>query len=63
MAEFYKQEARLATETALVDDNGDAQGTPAGWFRGTRTTRRAKLEPLLVELARLYAALKEPGED
>ncbi|MFH1268039.1 MAG: hypothetical protein ABIK89_20165 [Planctomycetota bacterium] len=121
MAEFYEQEARLATETALVDDNGDALGTPAGWFRGTRTTRRAKddtppdgslanqfhlirsraeqqmppevrarrdeleravaelrdakteatnedehyakLEPLLVELARLYAALKERGED
>ena len=115
-AEFYEQDARLATETALIDDNGDGLGTPAGWFRGTWATRRAKdgasldgsrarqlhlirsrpeqgmprevrarrdeleravaelrqskgektnedeyyarLEPLLVELARLYAALE-----
>ena len=42
VAEFYQQEARLATETALLDDNGDGLGTPAGWFRGTRSTRRAK---------------------
>lgn len=117
VAEFYEQEARLATETALIDDNGDGLGTPAAWFRGTRAMRRAKdgasldgvgarqfhlirsrpeqdmppevrarrdhleravaqlrdsksektnedeyyakLEPLLVELARLYAALEE----
>jgi len=116
VAEFYEQGARLATETALIDDNGDALGTPAKWFRGTWATRRAKdgasldgaaarqfhlirsrpernmppdvrarrdelertiaelregkdektneneyyakLEPLLVELARLYAALE-----
>ncbi|MHC4406182.1 MAG: hypothetical protein ACYTG0_41635 [Planctomycetota bacterium] len=119
VVEFYQQEARLATETALIDDNGDRLGTPAGWFRGTRTTRRAKddaspdgslagrfhlarsrleqrmppevrarrdeleralaalrqgktdetdedayyarLEPLLVELARLYADLEKPA--
>jgi hypothetical protein len=41
-AEFYEQEARLATETPLVDDNGDALGTPAAWFRGIRAVRRAK---------------------
>jgi hypothetical protein len=40
--EFYKQEARLATEHALLDDNGDGLGTPAGWFDGVRATRRAK---------------------
>jgi hypothetical protein len=40
--EFYKQEARLATEHALLDDNGDGLGTPAGWFDGIRATRRAK---------------------
>ncbi len=119
VAEFYEQEARLATETALVDDNGDGLGTPAAWFRGSRATRRAKdgasldgsrarqlhlirspseqemppevrarrdrleravvelrdgksektnddeyyakLETLLVELARLYAGLEEPA--
>jgi hypothetical protein len=42
VAEFYDQEARLATEHALVDDNGDGLGTPADWFRGIRATKRAK---------------------
>lgn len=41
-AEFYKQEARLATEHALLDDNGDGLGTPADWFEGVRATKRAK---------------------
>jgi hypothetical protein len=40
--EFYDQEARLATEHALLDDNGDGLGTPADWFRGVRATQRAK---------------------
>jgi len=40
--EFYQQEARLATEHALLDDNGDSLGTPAAWFEGVRATRRAK---------------------
>src|SRR5204863_7310884 len=35
-AEFYKAESRLATEHALLDDNGDGLGTPADWFRGVR---------------------------
>jgi len=41
-AEFYKTEGRLATEHALLDDNGDGLGTPADWFRGLRATKRAK---------------------
>jgi len=41
-AEFYKTEGRLATEHALLDDNGDGLGTPAEWFSGLRATRRAK---------------------
>jgi hypothetical protein len=40
--EFYKQESRLATEHALVDDNGDGLGTPADWFKGWRSVRTAK---------------------
>jgi hypothetical protein len=40
--EFYDQEARLATEHPLIDDNGDALGTPADWFRGIRATQRAQ---------------------
>ncbi|HWI56422.1 MAG TPA: hypothetical protein VNZ22_04300, partial [Bacillota bacterium] len=38
--EFYKTEGRLATEHALLDDNGDAQGTPAEWFRGVRAVKK-----------------------
>jgi hypothetical protein len=40
--EFYAAQARLATEHALLDDNGDSLGTPATWFRGIRATRSAK---------------------
>jgi hypothetical protein len=40
--EFYKTEGRLATEHALIDDNGDGLGTPADWFRGVLATKRAK---------------------
>ncbi len=40
--EFYKTEGRLATEHALIDDNGDGLGTPAEWFRGTRATKKAR---------------------
>ena len=42
VAEFYEQQSRLATEHALLDDNGDALGTPADWFRGYRAVRTAK---------------------
>lgn len=41
-AEFYRSEGRLATEHALIDDNGDGLGTPADWFRGTRASRKAE---------------------
>jgi hypothetical protein len=40
--EYYDAEARLPSEHALLDDNGDALGTPADWFRGLRATQRAK---------------------
>jgi hypothetical protein len=40
--EFYKTEARLATEHALLEDNGDRLGTPAEWFQGLRPTKAAK---------------------
>lgn len=40
--EFYKSDARLATEHALLDDNGDGLGTPAEWFRGVRAVKRAQ---------------------
>jgi predicted ATPase len=42
VGEFYKQEGRLPTEHALLDDNGDALGVSADWFQGLRATRAAK---------------------
>ena len=41
VAEFYSAESRLATEHALLDDNGDRFGTPADWFRGIRAVKKA----------------------
>ena len=40
--EFYDSDGRLATEQALLDDNGDSKGTPADWFEGTRAVKKAK---------------------
>jgi hypothetical protein len=40
--EYYRNRAQLATEHALLDDNGDRLGTPAAWFHGVRATKRAK---------------------
>jgi hypothetical protein len=42
VAEYYRTHSQLATEHALLDDNGDRLGTPAEWFRGVHATRRAK---------------------
>lgn len=41
---FYREAGRLATEHALIDDNGDALGTPLEWFRGLRATKKGKGE-------------------
>jgi hypothetical protein len=40
VGEFYAGEGRLATEHALLDDNGDGLGTPAAWFRGVRAVKK-----------------------
>jgi hypothetical protein len=40
--EWYESEGRIATEHALLDDNGDGKGTPASWFRGIRAVKKAK---------------------
>jgi hypothetical protein len=39
--DFYKEAGRLATEHALLDDNGDGLGTPADWFKGVRAVQKA----------------------
>lgn len=38
-AQFYADENRLASEQALLDDNGDGKGTPAAFYRGTRAVK------------------------
>jgi hypothetical protein len=40
--EYYRTHSQLASEHALLDDNGDKLGTPANWFHGIRATKRAK---------------------
>lgn len=39
VALFYKDDGRLATEHALIDDNGDTLGSRAEWFEGTTPTQ------------------------
>ena len=43
-AEFFEGEGRIATEQALLDDNGDGFGTPADWFQGIRAVKKPKKE-------------------
>lgn len=40
-ADFYKDQGRLMTEHALVDDNGDGLGTPPDWFQGVHAVKTA----------------------
>jgi hypothetical protein len=40
--EYYRARSQLASEHALLDDNGDKLGTPASWFKGVRATQRAR---------------------
>ncbi|HEV2392815.1 MAG TPA: hypothetical protein VG146_10680 [Verrucomicrobiae bacterium] len=42
VADFYKADGRLATEHALLDDNGDGLGTPMDWFKGLRAIKKAQ---------------------
>ena len=37
--QFYRDQGRLMTEHALLDDNGDGLGTPPGWFQGVRAVK------------------------
>lgn len=46
-AEFYKTDNRLATEHALLDDNGDGLGTQADWFVGLRAVKKPKESKLV----------------
>lgn len=37
---YYSENGRLATEHALLDDNGDGLGSRAEWFRGVRAVKK-----------------------
>ncbi len=39
--EFYSAAGRLATEHALLDDNGDGLGTSADWYQGIKPSKQA----------------------
>jgi hypothetical protein len=67
--EFYLAAGRLATERALLDDNGDGLGTRADWFRGVRPVQTAEDGAALdgyranqVHLVRSEAENKMPPE-
>jgi hypothetical protein len=61
--EFYASESRLATEHALLDDNGDKLGTPPDWFKGTRAVKLAKdgAQPD-GRLANTFVLVRSPSE-
>jgi hypothetical protein len=62
--EFYARESRLATEHALLDDNGDCLGTPAEWFNGLRPTKAAKDGAALDgALARSFVLVRSAREE
>ncbi|MEX0819694.1 MAG: hypothetical protein WD070_08865 [Pirellulaceae bacterium] len=61
--EFYEQEGRLATEHALLDDNGDGRGTPADWFRGVRATKSPKDGAVDGQLANRMCLVRSQQED
>ncbi len=44
VALFYQDDGRLATEHALLDDNGDGLGSRAEWFEGTTPIQTASAE-------------------
>jgi hypothetical protein len=39
---FYREDARLVTEHALLDDNGDRAGISADFYQGSRPSKEAK---------------------
>ncbi len=64
VTQFYSSAGRLATEHALLDDNGDALGTGADWFRGIRPVKRARDDAALDGYrTHQFCLLHSPVED
>ncbi|MFO0911819.1 MAG: hypothetical protein U0795_02585 [Pirellulales bacterium] len=63
VARYYSEQGRLATEHALVDDNGDKLGTPLEWFEGVMATAKAdKQHQLDGNLAHQWHLIASPTE-
>ena len=64
-AAFYKSEGRLASEHALLDDNGDGLGTQADWFQGLRAIKKPKdaaaVDGLLAQQMHLVGSDSDQG--
>jgi hypothetical protein len=64
---FYQEQSRLATEHALIDDNGDKLGTGSEFFRGTRAVKSAQagkqLDGLVANKVMLYSSPAVPKLD
>jgi len=61
--DFYTENDRMATEHALIDDNGDKRGTPASFFQGVRVVRRAQDKSVPDgDLARVTALVTSAAE-
>ena len=59
--QFYKDQGRLMTEHALIDDNGDGLGTPPDWFHGVRAVKTAS-GGKAVDGIRAHQIFLVPGE-
>lgn len=61
---FYQEAGRLTSEHALIDDNGDAKGTPATSFKGLHPRTNNRTERMLTDgrNARKVSILKADGE-
>lgn len=61
---FYEEAGRLATEHALIDDNGDGLGTPASWYRGLELVQQSATPESFVADGRLANRIYlVPGEE
>ena len=58
---FYSENSRLATEHALIDDNGDRSGTGSDFYRGIEQVKAAKdNKPIDGSLARRLILFSSP---
>ena len=45
-AALYEAEGRIATEHSLLEDNGDAAGTPSDWFKGVKVVKKSSAKAI-----------------